>query len=78
MTINYLVVSLKFVLKYSIHMDKECGLNESVKKGELLLILRIETTHKGQVLTDSGTLSLTTNMRSAYPHLTHYLLNTGS
>ena len=33
--------------KYSTREDNVCGLTKSVKKGGLLLIIGIETTHKG-------------------------------
>ena len=39
-----------------------------IKKGGLLLILGIETTHKGQVWTFLATLGMTMNMRPSYPH----------
>mgnify|MGYP006889380848 CR=1 FL=1 len=51
----------------SLKMSKK-GVIDSVKKGGLLLILGIETTHKGQVWTCLGVLGLAINMRQSFPH----------
>ena len=44
------------------------GLTKSVNKGGLLLILRTETTDRGQVWTCKGAFDLAINMRPNYPH----------
>ena len=86
MTINYPAVRLYRSILY---MYKLWGLNESVKKGGLLLILlnesvkkvglRLillnESVKKGQVWTCMGALGLAINMRASYTHW-HIILTT--